>query len=74
MIPPKIFTGFAKLQGSVSVNDFWFPRWLQELLQAPHQFPEKFLFHTDTMASIEWPSPAPRLHMRLDCFEIHNLH
>ena len=27
MIPGKIFTGFAKFQGIVSVNDFRFPRW-----------------------------------------------
>ena len=35
MIPGKIFTSFAKFQGIVSVNDFRFPIWLQELLQAP---------------------------------------
>ena len=35
MIPRKIFTGFAKFQGIVSVNDFGLPIWLQELLQAP---------------------------------------
>ena len=43
MIPGKIFAGFAKFEGIVSVNVFWFPRRLQELLQAP-LFPEKFLF------------------------------
>ena len=32
MIPRKIFTNFAKFLGIVSVNDFWFPRRLQELL------------------------------------------
>ena len=31
MIPGKIFTGFAKFQGIVCVNDFWFRRRLQEL-------------------------------------------
>ena len=72
MIPGEIFTGFAEFQGIVSVNDFWFPIGLQELLQAP-LFHEKFLLCTDTTGSIGWPSPAPRLHID-DCFEIHNLH
>ena len=31
MIPGKIFTSCAKFQGIVSVNDFWFPCWLQQL-------------------------------------------
>ena len=35
MIPGEIFTGFAKFQGIVSVNDFRLPIRLQELLQAP---------------------------------------
>ena len=43
MIPVEIFTSFAKFQGIVSVNDFRFPIWLQELLQAS-LFPVKFLF------------------------------
>ena len=34
MIPGKIFTIFSKFHGIVSVNDFRFPIWLQELLQA----------------------------------------
>ena len=34
MIPGEIFTSFAEFQGIVSVNDFWFPIRLQELLQA----------------------------------------
>ena len=34
MIPGEIFTSFAEFKGIVSVNDFWFPRWLQELHQA----------------------------------------
>ena len=38
MIPWEIFTGFAKFQGIVSANDFWFPVWLQEFLQAPSCF------------------------------------
>ena len=38
----KIFTGFAKFQGNVSVNDFRFPIWLQELLQAPLCFLRSF--------------------------------
>ena len=72
MIPRKIFTGFAKFQGIVSVKDLKFPIWLQELLQAP-VFPEKFLLCTDTTGSIGWPSPSPRF-LFDDCFEIHNLH
>ena len=35
MIPGKIFTSFAKFQGTVSVNDYRLPIRLQELLQAP---------------------------------------
>ena len=73
MIPGKIFTDFAKFQEIVSVNDFRLPRRLQELLQAPFVFPEKFLFCTDTTGSIGWPSPAPRLHVD-DRFEIRNGH
>ena len=34
MIPRQIFTGFAKFQLKVSVNDFWFPILLHELWQA----------------------------------------
>ena len=34
MIPGESFTRLAKFKGIVSVNDFWFPRRLQELLQA----------------------------------------
>ena len=44
MIPGKIFTSFAKFQGIVSVNDFRFPIWLQELLQAPVCFLRSFCF------------------------------
>ena len=33
MIPGEIFTNLAKFQGIVSVNDFWLPFRLQELLQ-----------------------------------------
>ena len=72
MIPGEIFTGFAEFQGIVSVNDFRLPVGLQELLQASLSF-LKFLFCTDTLGSIEWLSPAPRLHLG-DCFEIHNCH
>ena len=64
MIPRKIFPGFGKFLGIVSVNDFWLPIWPQELLQASSVFPEIFVLHA---------SPAPRLHVD-DCFEIHNLH
>ena len=35
MIPGRIFTGFAKFQGIVSVNDVNLPTRLQELLRAP---------------------------------------
>ena len=72
MISGEIFTGFAEFQGIVSVSDFRFPIGVQELLQAS-VFPVKFLFCTDTPGSIEWPSPAPRLHI-CDCFEIHRPH
>ena len=44
MIPGKIFTGFAKFQGIVSVNDFRLPIRLQELLQAPLCFLRSFCF------------------------------
>ena len=44
MIPGKIFTGFAKFQGIVSVNDFRLPVRLQELLQAPLCFLRSFCF------------------------------
>ena len=43
-IPGKIFTGFAKFQGVVSVNDFRLPRRLQELLQALLCFLRSFRF------------------------------
>ena len=42
MIPGKIFTGFAKFQGIVSVNDFRLPFGLHELLQAPLCFLRSF--------------------------------
>ena len=44
MIPGKIFISFGKVQGIVSVNDFRFPIWLQELLQAPLCFLRSFCF------------------------------
>ena len=44
MIPGEIFTSFAEFQEIVCVNDFWFPRWLQELLQAPLSFLRSFCF------------------------------
>ena len=73
MIPGKIFKSLAKFQGIVSVNDFWFPLGLQELLQPSFCFLRSFLFCMDTTGSIEQPSPAPRLHID-DCFEIRNFH
>ena len=45
MIPRQVCTGFAKIQGIVSVNDFWLPRRLQEkLLRAPFCFLRSFSF------------------------------
>ena len=44
MIPGKIFTSFAKFQRIISVNDFWIPICLQELLQAPLGFLRSFCF------------------------------
>ena len=44
MIPGKIFTGFAKFQGIVSVHDFRLPIRLPELLQAPLCFLRSFCF------------------------------
>ena len=40
----KDFTGFANFHGIVSVNDFRFPIWLQELLHAPLCFLRSFCF------------------------------
>ena len=44
MIPGEIFTGFAKFQGIVSVNDFRIPIRLQDLLQAPLCFLRSYCF------------------------------
>ena len=44
MIPGKIFTGFAKFQGIVSVNVFGLPIRFQELLQASLCFLRSFCF------------------------------
>ena len=44
MILGEIFTGLAKFQGIVSVNDFRFPVWLQELLQALLRILRSFCF------------------------------
>ena len=73
MIPGKIFTGFAKFHGIVSVHDLRFPLGFQELLQAPLYFLRSFCSSTDMPGSIEWLSPAPRLHTG-DCFETRNFH
>ena len=68
MIPGEIFTSFAKFQGIVSVNDFWFPLGFQERTFASFSgFLVKFCFCTDTPGSIEWLDPAPRLRND-DCF------
>ena len=46
VVHEKIFTGFAKFQGTVSVNDIRLPIRLQELLQPPLCFLRKFfVFH-----------------------------
>ena len=73
MIPGEIFTSFAEFQGIINIHDFRFPIWLQELLQAPFVFPEKFWFCTDMTGSIGWPSLAPRWRIG-DRFEIRNCH
>ena len=52
MIPGKIFTDFAKIQGIVIVYDFRLPIRLQQLLQAPFGLLTSFLFYTDTTGSI----------------------
>ena len=71
MIPGKIFTGLAKFQGIVCVNDFRLPIRLQELLQASLSFLRSFCFariRLDPLGGL-----ALRLHID-DCFEIHILH
>ena len=60
-------TRFAKFWGIDSVSDFWFPRRLQELLQALFSFPEKFLFYMGMIASTVLPSLVP-LQRIDDCF------
>ena len=71
MNPGEIFTSFAEFQGIVSGNDFRIPLGFEELLQASLVFFVKFWFCTDTLGSIGWLGPAPRLHIG-DCFEIRN--
>ena len=61
MIPGEIFTSVAEFHGIVG---------LQELASLSG-FLVKFWFCTDTPGSIQWPDPAPRLHIG-DCFEIRN--
>ena len=68
--PLNVFTGFAKSQGIVSVNDFWFLIWLQEHLQALMLLPENFLFYMGMIVSTVLPSFVP-LHRIDDCFELH---
>ena len=46
MIPGKIFTGLAKFQGIVSVNDFRLPCLAPKTFASTFRFPEKFLFCT----------------------------
>ena len=73
VIPEKVFTGFAKFKGTVSVNDFWFPGRLQELLHALWCFLRRFSFYVGRIVSAVLPSlvPPPRID---DCVEIHSLH
>ena len=73
MIPRKVFTGFAKFQGIVSVNDFRLP------IRAPGTFASfsgflvKFLFCTGRIVTTELPSLVPP--QRIDDYvEIHILH
>ena len=67
MIPGETFTSFAKFQGIVSVNDFWYPLGFQELLQASLGFLLSFVFarirldslggqvlHHDCISMIVW--------------------
>ena len=73
IIARKIFTGFAKFQGIVSVNDFRIPIGLQELVQASLGFLWSFCFARICLDPLSGLSPAPRLHI-CDCFEIRNCH
>ena len=68
MIPGEIFTGFAKFQGIVSVDDFLVSSRVPGTFASFSGFLVKFCFCTDT---IEWLDPAPRLYIG-DCFEIRN--
>ena len=72
MIPGKIFTGFAKFQGIVSVNDFRLFLSARETFLNSFPSIEKFSFCTDRIESIEWQDLVPRLRVG-DCFEIHLL-
>ena len=63
-IPGKISTSFAKFQGIVSFNDFRIPIGPPRTFASFSGFLVKFLFCTDMIGSIEWPSPAPRLAYR----------
>ena len=80
MIPRKILTGLAKFQEIVSVNDFWFPRRLQELWQFPLCFLRSFRFariwlnplggkvlHHDCRWSAVIKSLWARLHQHVFC-------
>ena len=73
MIPRKVFTRFAKFQGIVSVNDFWLPIGLPELLQTLVCNLRSFVFCTDKIESVELPNLGP-LQRFDDCVEMHILH
>ena len=55
------------------MNDCWFPRRLQELLQDLFALPEKFLFYMGMIVSTVLPGLVPLQRMD-DCAEIHILH
>ena len=64
---------FSNFLGVVSVNDFWFPRWLQELCVSFFLLPEKILFYMCMIVSTVLPRLA--LPQRIDdCCETHNFH
>ena len=73
MIPWQIFTGFAKFQRIAGMSDFLALPSARETFVNSFPSPEKFLFCTDKIESIEWLDLVPRLRIG-DCFEIHFLH
>ena len=85
-IPVEIFTGFAEFPGIVSVNDFRFPIWLQERLQAPLCFLKVFCFarirldplggqvlHHDCMLVIVWRFTTFTENLVICCYQVTKL-